>query len=147
MDPLSIISLTGNIAQFMSIGFGIVSTSREIYHSGSGISEKIQTFTLLVEDMRRSIKTISKHHIIAEPPNEDTKILHNIVEECERLASKLLEELDTLRTDRKGVSRHIEALRVSGTMWWKKKDIDDVLSRLTMLEARLRAWWDVALPL
>ncbi|KAI7781725.1 hypothetical protein LA080_014491 [Diaporthe eres] len=147
MDPLSIISLTGNIAQFISPGYGIVSTSREIYHSGTGTSEKIQTCTLLVEDMRRSIKTISKHPVLAEPPSEDTKILHAIVDECDRLGSKLLADLDTLRVNRKAVSRHIEALRVSGTMWWKKKDIDDVLSRLAMLEARLRAWWDVALPL
>lgn len=147
MDPLSIISLTGNIAQFISLGYGIVSTSREIYHSGAGTSEKVQTCTLLAEDMRRSIRTISKHPVLAEPPSEDTKILHAIVDECDRLASKLLAELDTLRVNRKAVSRHIEALRVSGTMWWKKKDIDEVLSRLAMLEARLRAWWDVALPL
>ncbi|KAK7704626.1 hypothetical protein SLS64_008390 [Diaporthe eres] len=145
MDPLSIISLTGNIAQFISLGYGIVSTSREIYHSGTGTSEKIQTCTLLVEDMRRSIRTISRHPVLGEPPSEDTKTLHAIVDECDRLASKLLADLDTLRVNRKAVSRHIEALRVSGTMWWKKKDIDDVLSRLAMLEARLRAWWDVAL--
>lgn len=147
MDPLSIISLTGNIAQFISIGYGIVSTSREIYQSGTGTSEKIHTCTLLVEDMRRSARTISKHPVLAEPANEDTKVLHAIVDECDRLASRLLAELDTLRVNRKAVSRHIEALRVSGTMWWKKKDIDEVLSRLAMLEARLRAWWDVALPL
>lgn len=140
MDPLSIISLTGNIAQFISIGYGILSTARELYNAPDDSADSLRTIRLLAEDVKRSIVMISKDIPDVAQSGEE-RALQDISKECGQLADGVLAQIEKLRIDGEGLLRKLRALRVSATFRFKKKEIDEMLARLIALEARLRTWW------
>jgi len=58
MDPGSIIGLVGNVVQVLTYGYKIVSGAREIYKSDLGTTDDITRMKVIVEDIRRSVKSI-----------------------------------------------------------------------------------------
>lgn len=141
MDPLSIVSLVGNIAQFISIGYSVISIARKIYYSKDEGIEEVRKITFLVKDLKHSVDKISQDLALRDDLNSDTEVVRDIATECSQLSTQLLAQMDKLHLGSKRLPRGLDALRISGTMRRKEKTMNENLARLAMLESRLRNWW------
>ena len=93
MDPLSALSLAGNVAQFIEFGCSLVSKTRQIYKSANGatisqVETAIATRRLL--ELTRRLKSSLEDKIVPElPPAPDTTAEEGL--EGEALEAKKLE--------------------------------------------------------
>ncbi|RWA15043.1 hypothetical protein EKO27_g120 [Xylaria grammica] len=159
MDPLTIVGLVGNIVQFVSFGHELLTSVREL--NGGGVSQEVEQLKLLVHDVRRSNRDISeflddegniRDHLRRElrrlrsSKGEDDferelKPLQSIANECDKIATELLGHLNRFEMKHKGWQRKLEAIRVSGEVLWKRKEMRELKTRLLELEGRLASWW------
>lgn len=140
MDPASIIGLTGNVVQALAYGYDLVSGAREIYRSEQGATDDISRMRVIVEDIRRSVKSIDLD-LVSEDLSQDVAHLKLIAEECEKAAEHILREISSVQSRKTGWARKFDSVRKAGLTAWKKKDIAELLSRLLSLESRLNGWW------
>jgi predicted RNase H-like nuclease (RuvC/YqgF family) len=145
MDPSSIIGLMGNIVQFVSLTYEILTCIRELNNSGG--SQEIEQLELLVRDVQRSTRDISKfikdEGNLSNVPKEfkdDLQSLKRIAEECDKIADELIGILSRFELKHSGWQRKLEAIKVSGEIMWKKTEIRELTTRLLELENRLVRW-------
>lgn len=103
MNPLSIISFTGNIAQFISMGYGILGTAREFHNAPKDSANALRAIRLLAEDVKRSIDVISKD-IPEVAQSGDDRALQDISKECGQLAVGILAQIEKLWVDGSGIA-------------------------------------------
>ncbi|KAF2969412.1 hypothetical protein GQX73_g4162 [Xylaria multiplex] len=159
MEPLSIIGLVGNIVQFVSFGHELLTSVREL--NGGGGLQEVEQLKLLVRDVRRSNREISefledesniKDHLRRELRRlrgsktegdfePELKPLQSIANECDKIASELIGHLNRFEMKHKGWQRKLEAIKVSGEVLWKRKEMRELKTRLFELEGRLASWW------
>ncbi|KAI1752383.1 hypothetical protein F4782DRAFT_501633 [Xylaria castorea] len=71
----------------------------------------------------------------------ELKPLQSIADECDSIAKELLRHLNRFEMKHSGWQRRLEAIKVSGEIMWKRKEIDELKTRLLELESRLARWW------
>lgn len=145
MEATAIISLVGNIAQFLQLAYEIALASREIKSSLTGTTRECDQLRLLVQHIKAN--TESARAAISGLPEEqaaEAKSLQQLADECGRIAAELLTKLDKLTAKQKGWLRGIESVKIAGRAWWTKKESNELLTRLMGLESRLVRWWDRA---
>lgn len=140
MDPLSIVSLTDNVAQFISIGYRILFIAQKFYKSPKNSVDELQAIGWLAEDANRSIGVIFRDFPLVVRTRAD-KDLQDISIECGQLGAKLLAQTENLRRDNERLQRKLRALLIPAALWFKKRELHGILTRLIVLEARLRGWW------
>jgi hypothetical protein len=108
MDPLTALSIAGNVVQFLDFTSKLVSKGYRIYTSAEGglsENEQIQTLT---EDMRNIAVRLKKDLVLdsqglvnqrteMEAPSNEDLALKMLCQKCCSLANELLDQLEKLK--------------------------------------------------
>ncbi|RYP53638.1 hypothetical protein DL768_001418 [Monosporascus sp. mg162] len=92
MEATAILGLAGNIAQFITFGYEILSAARQIYHASDGATQDVSRLMLLVTDTRRSAQRMAADLSVLslQQQEEDIYRMSQISSECEELSKDLL---------------------------------------------------------
>jgi hypothetical protein len=131
IEGLAAIGLAGNIVQFISFSFALVSKSTEIRQSASGLSNEIVDFNIISEDIRTFSRGLLSNAA-------SSKRLSDIAKHCDTVAEELLEAISQLRDKQqvsgsgKGPTRW-QSFRKALKCVWEKGHIDELKARLELL--------------
>jgi hypothetical protein len=132
-DPLSAISLAGNICQFVQFTSALFSEAREFYDSNDGLSKATGDTRLMSESMKGCAERIKKL-----PSSKGQEVLAKLCATCRDVADDLLKALEKL--EEKGTQQGKRAsLRQSLYLIWKKDDIEKLHTRMRDLRSQLTA--------
>ena len=95
MDPISAISLAGNIIAFVDLSTKLLKVAKEVHTSLSGVTEENRSRELLVSEM----KAFSSKLLAPEDPSfvgEDAHLC-KLAKECRDLATQLIELLSKIK--------------------------------------------------
>ena len=136
MDPLSAISLAGNIAQFLSYATKLVSKGHALYKSSEGaLAENLDLEVIannLTDINSRVIQSYSRTpstaSLTATTLFLDHQSLKSIAESCDNVAKQLLDILQKLKVQRP--HRTWKSVRQAFKSVWNKAHIDDLRGRM-----------------
>lgn len=145
MDPLSALSLAGNIIQFVDFGTRLFAEGQELYKSEAGRLKADEELELVINDLSALVRKIRK----TVPPDapdmpqaasdEDKQLItfENICHETVKVAEEILTKLGKLKVEgtkgnRKWKVFHQVILRI-----WTKDEVDELLKRLSILKTAL----------
>jgi hypothetical protein len=137
LDPLSALSLAGNVVQFIDFTSSILSESRRIYQSGAESSDNIALES--VADSLRDFSTRLK----LKPPNEDASLLNGpdekvfaVLGSCEEVASELLQAVQRVKP-KDGLHRKWNSFRQALATVWQKEKLLGMQSRLSFIREQI----------
>ncbi|KAM0801408.1 hypothetical protein BDR22DRAFT_170963 [Usnea florida] len=132
MDPLSAISLAGNIAQFLSYATKLVSKGHALYKSSEGaLTENLDLEVIannLTDINSRVIQSYNRTPSTATNLFLDHQSLKSIAESCDNVAKQLLDILQKLKVQ--GSHRTWKSVRQAFKSVWSKAHIDDLRGRM-----------------
>ena len=140
MDPLSALSVAGNIIQFIDFGCRLLSKARELYKSPVGSLAVHDEIILVTTDLKELVKKLrqSFHSNLANEEGEDHwKPLRNICEEASSVAEELLKRLGTLRLNFDGSHRGWDSVQLAVRSLWSEKEVVGLSKRLATLKEAL----------
>ncbi|OJJ05862.1 hypothetical protein ASPVEDRAFT_45324 [Aspergillus versicolor CBS 583.65] len=99
MDPLSAVSLAGNVVQFLEFGVKLISKTHEIYKSGEGAEIRNIELDAIANDLvalndrvRNRSRKVCEFAI-----SEDEKSLQALTEQCNRVGDELISALESAK--------------------------------------------------
>ena len=132
MDPITAMGVAGNVVQFVDFAFTLISKSRKIYKSHSGMLDDHLSVKTIADDLS-SISFRLGHSLRALPGNNgqlsDAELaLDKISKCCAEEAQKLLSALKHLELN--GKHDHWKSFKIALKTMWSPDEIDDLLKRL-----------------
>jgi hypothetical protein len=127
-DALAVISLAGNIVQFVDFSIKLVSTGKELYQSADrALKENVE-----LEEVTADLKLLSQTLTTSAPSYgipEGGKSLRKLADTCIQLADELIAHLESLKinTDK---NRRWESINKSLQSVWKGSKTKDIEARL-----------------
>ncbi len=135
MDPLSAISLAGNLVQFIQLGMQVVGRAKEIYVNGT-VAANVD-----LEDLTSDLRTLVTK--LKLPPRGNTpsqtlneQALNDAYDHCIEISNELIAHLGKLKgpgTHRGRWKSFGQALRTV----WTKKDVEAIANRLASYRAQM----------
>jgi hypothetical protein len=136
MAELAALGLAGNIIQFVDFGIKLLGNGRELYRSATGNTAE----DLEIETVTGDLKILSQHLYKPLQPNRivsaDEAALQNLAVECEKLATKLLSELDKLKVKDEG-SRKWKSFKKALARVMKENEIQELEDRLARFQKQI----------
>ncbi|KAH6113873.1 hypothetical protein HBI69_130890 [Parastagonospora nodorum] len=133
LEGLAAIGLAGNIIQFVSFSSTLISQSREIYQSASGVSAEL----LDLNTVSRDLKTLNNDIATRAEPFTP---LHDLAQRSVIIAKELLGAISVLQKKNKPSGRATtkwQSFQTALKCIWKKEQIDDLKSRLGLLREQV----------
>lgn len=123
MDPLTALSLVGNVIQFVDFGLEILSTARGLQKSAEGaVPENVDT-EIVVKDLQVWNARLKDS---AGPTSNEALSLMS--QRCEEVADELLIFLEKLKST--GKKTRWKSVRSALESAWKKEKVDEMRKRL-----------------
>jgi len=129
-EGLAAIGLAGNIIQFISFSFDLVSKTRELHQSASGLLNENIDLKIISKDIRIISNSITSSA-------RSSRRLSEIAHHCDTIARELLDAIDRLN------KQHVPGSGKVPTKWqsfrkalksvWGKAHIEELTSRLAQL--------------
>lgn len=129
MDPFSAIGFAGNVLNFLDFSWSLLTDTYKIYKCASDAAPDAKTLTSVANDIIRLGSVI----VLSPEYGQD---LRKLAEECKGVADALLGVLDKLRVTAKRKTVY-DSFLLALRKVWKRKDIDDFVERLQILQAQL----------
>lgn len=130
MEPLAIVSLVGNILQFVDFSSKLISKSTELYRSSDGaLAENIDIETVIKDLLLLN----SKLKNTTAATGDDA--LEKLCTSCGTAADELLVALDKVKV--KGKPDKWKSIRKALRTIWSKEEIEGLDRRLGMLKDEL----------
>ena len=135
MDPLSVLSVVGNVVQFVQFTFGLLTSSKRIYNSASGISTDCED----LENVYSKLSTFSNQLVntnfsIANAVSDHTSEIQEIATACKEDCEKLLGLVNKLRLRSNVSKRGWQSFSKAVLELWTAKDLESLRKRIA--EAR-----------
>jgi hypothetical protein len=138
MDPITVLSVTANIAQFVDLSARLVSTARAVYISGAGTTDRVQ-------DLRRQMKALQD--LAARAPTlgtgdtgtPDELALVELSGRANELAQEMEQLLIPLEMNRR--KSKIEAMRIALKSTFKQSAFDVLEQKIARCRADLMERW------
>ncbi|RDL33042.1 uncharacterized protein BP5553_08481 [Venustampulla echinocandica] len=134
MDPLSAVSLAGNLIQFIQLGMQIVGNAKEIYVNGS-VAANID-----LEDLTKDLRTLTlklklppRGYTASQTVNEQA--LNKAYDHCIEISDDLITHLKNLNGP--GHRGKWKSFRQALETSWTKKDVERIASRLSAYRAQM----------
>lgn len=138
MDPLTVLSVAGNIVQFIQFGCQIVSKGQQIYRSTTGsLTENVDIETV-ANDFRALSTQLkqSSNSFYGSSVTADEKALHEMCDKCTDISNNLIAHLEQLKV--KGDHhRKWKSFRQALKSVWNEKELDRIAERLLMFRQEL----------
>jgi hypothetical protein len=136
LDPISAVSLTSAIVQFVDFSAKLISKSHEIYTSSSGVSQENVNLQAIAD----RLGTLAIHF------NDDlstgggikpaSQCLSSLALSCKDVADELLQAIESLKVH-SGPNRKWRTFRKALKSMWEKGRIEDLERRLNDLRSQL----------
>ena len=133
LDPLTALSVAGNIVQFVDFSIKLVAKGTELYNSADGASIGNAELEVIANDLQELNSRLQP-----SPPAPDTvktnwtaedTALHKLTEQCSTVAGELLQALNRLKVE--GTSnRRWKSVRQALKALMKKDEVDAIVQRL-----------------
>jgi len=164
-DPISALSLGANVIQVVEVSFRLVSSSRAIYQSVDGsLAENLDTETLATDlqdcnaILSQSLAKFKSKNagstanwnpadsvttLVPEPAEPSTwdaqeaEALQNLCEDCNRIATLLIQKLRHLKVDPNVRWRELKSLKQALKTVWSKEELDATANRLNLYRTQL----------
>lgn len=141
MDPLTALSLAGNVIQFVEFGTKLLSQGYELYKSTGGKLQAEEELELITSDLSGLINKI-QHGNTQKPPSTPTPthggnaqqpVFEKICEEATKIAQAILDKLEKLKID-DTKNRKFETFKTVWKRLWSQGEIDQLVNRLSRLK-------------
>lgn len=149
MDPITALSVSASIVQFVDFSVKLVSKGYEIYRAPDGALQENLTIEILTADFRKcsdkilesiqpSVNLTSSEKMLLDErqTDETTSIVINelalkeICYGCDEVAKELLAKLERLKFREGSRYRIAKSVRQTLKLVWSKEDIDATSQRL-----------------
>ncbi len=130
MEPLSAVSLAGNLIQFVEISSSLVSGALDLYASADGASAINVELETITEDLVGICSSIHRPRNLIEEkqmPKAESDLL-KLSRSCLKLGNEFVQVLQNLKV--KGRNRKWSSVRQALRSMWKEKDIERYRKRL-----------------
>lgn len=133
LDPLSTLSLAGNIAQFIEFLCRVLSESGNLYKSTSGASAEHVILEKVTKDLRHLSDNLTVSSVDRLVPGEGE--LNDLAYQSKDVAGELLRSLEELKV--KGSHRRFKSIVQAFRQVGKKDQIESFARRLDKLQSQL----------
>lgn len=125
MDPISALSLSAAILQFMDFGSKIIVTTYKTYRSIDGTTQENLDLAELTTTLHEFQTRLAAPRISSKGHDADQKALEELATKCRNIAAELLHLLDDLKVKVKerGFRHTWEGLRQGCRTVWKKEKV------------------------
>ena len=137
LDPLTAISLAGNVVQFVDFSGKIISKTRELIKSPHGLTQDaydaenvIRDLSSLAEKLKDGVRATG-----AVSQTDDEKVLQDLCNGCIDLSESFLQRLEKLKL-REGAGKRHAFLRALKAVW-SQKDLENDETRLATYRSQL----------
>lgn len=139
LDPLSALSLAGNVFQLIDFSSKIVSKGQELYKSSDGALDENRHYEVIAA----SLAALSARLQTGAPMQNAGNNTHNLGDQgfenirisCLSISQKLLSHLEKLKVE--GKHDRWKSMRQALKSVWNKAEIDEIARRLTGLRSEL----------
>ncbi|PVH69299.1 hypothetical protein DL98DRAFT_625614 [Cadophora sp. DSE1049] len=132
MEPLTALSLAGNVIQFIDFSCKLFSQGCELYKSTDGrlaVDDEIRLITAEIQDFITKIK--SEAAPVAQGPGPDSNF-DKICDEAAKIAEAILSKLEHRKLD-KDRNRKFESFKRVWSQIWSQGELDALFARLSQL--------------
>jgi hypothetical protein len=146
MDPLTAFSVAGTVIQFVDFGHQLLRNTVQLYKSSRGALEANEELELVTGDLRGVISKLRKS-CSTIPSNPATSVIGDggsqgtlmiICDEAAKIATELLEKLDTLKVN-DGKHRRWNSFKAALRAAWSKEEIKLLEGRLSRLKESIQS--------
>jgi hypothetical protein len=137
MDPLSALSLAGNVIQFVDFGTQLFSKTCELYKSPVGTLKANDEIRLITTDLEVLVKKLRQSLCSSEENQENDghwNDFQKICDEAADVAEELLQRLETLKLNKDSKHPVWSSVKVAVQSLWNEKEIKSLSKRLTRLK-------------
>lgn len=142
MDPLTALSLAGNVIQFVDFGSKLLSQGYALYKSSRGRLDMDEEVKLITADLSGLIEKIQATGVTGGKPSTSSSMIATthapqttfeiICDEAMKIAGSILAKLNTLKVD-DSKNRKLEVLKRVWKSLWSQHELDEILGRLSRL--------------
>jgi hypothetical protein len=143
MDPLSAISLAGNIVQFVEFGVKLLSGAYDLYRSPTGtlaVNDQIELTTNDLNVLITKLRSSFYSDTLPDAVNKDNEVqrdsFRRICDEAAEVAKELMMGLNKFKLG-DGNHRKIRSIQQIVRTIWKEKEKTDLLKRLESFKQAL----------
>jgi RecA-family ATPase len=143
MDPLSALSLAGNVLQFIDFGTKLFSKAGELYKSTVGSLAANDQLELVTADLRALVsklrQPLSSEETQVETVQEDKETwssFNRVCDEAADVADEIILRLGKLRLQ-DGKFRRLRSILQAVETLWSEREITSLLKRLSSLRIAL----------
>ena len=129
MEAIAAIGLAANILQFINLVGDVLSTSKELYHSTTGLSSEHEEKVTIIQDLKVISKKIQLSADLQNPS------AHSLYSSCDEVAEELLATLTSLQVTRK--HKKLRTLCNALRSAWGREKIARLESRLIAIRQEL----------
>jgi len=137
LDPLSAISLAGNIAQFVDFSSSIVSRTRELTKSAYRTTQEAYNAEILIRDLVRITEQVKNGAKTASASSlaEEDKALENLCGGCIILSKRMIKRLEKLKLE-EGAGKRQAFLHALKSVW-SQRELESEESQLAIYRSQL----------
>jgi hypothetical protein len=137
LDPLTAISLAGNVAQFVDFSGKIVSRTRELTKSSHRATQEAYNAEILVRDLVRVTEKVKDgaRAVRASSPAEEDKALEDLCDGCIILSERIIKRLEKLKLEERAGKRSAFLHAVKSV--WSQRELESEESQLATYRSQL----------
>jgi hypothetical protein len=141
LDPLTALSLAGNIIQLVDFSSKLVNKGREIYRAVDVALPENLELEIVAKDLTTLVQRLMNHPgsdgdpsvSFTDPADSE---LYQICEKCKTTATELLAKLQEVKV--KGKHRRWKSFRQALKSVWTKDEVDGLARRLAVFRNQLQ---------
>ncbi|PMD45669.1 hypothetical protein L207DRAFT_452788 [Hyaloscypha variabilis F] len=138
LDPMSAVSLAGNIIQFIDFSCKIVSKGRRIYLSRDGALPKNLELEIITNDLSRLAKSLRNDKASIDTLTDDEKMVRTMSDDCTKIAEELLRRLEKLKVKSDVTQRGWKSARQALKSVWSGRELEEMSERLSALRNQIQ---------
>jgi len=140
MEPISALSLVGDIVGLIETGLRSIKVARKIYHSATGSTSENESLAVMAGEVRKRAMTLETKHSSSPIPsageeNEERESLYKIARSCRKIADEVLALLSALQTAQQKSVRH--TIVATWRNFRRKEEKEELMGQLERLAAQL----------
>ncbi|KAI0975368.1 hypothetical protein F4678DRAFT_420102 [Xylaria arbuscula] len=146
-DPSALIGLVSGIITFIDFGFKIVAEFKNVRDSIHGTTAEAHELRMIIDDVRNLNEQVKRQQLSRKDLSPDESRILDMVVECEKVATELLQAMNRLKRRDGARSKILESARVAVRSFLKQEEIQALLSRLRLLSKHIREYLAGALQM
>jgi len=133
LDPLTALSIAGNIVQFIDFSIKLVAKGNEVYNSEDGTSIGNAELEVIAKDLQEINCRLQG---APDTGTAEDEALHKLAEQCEAVARELLQALEKL-TVQGTANRRWNSVRQALKGLMRRDEVDAIVLRLQRFREEL----------